>query len=67
MAEFTIEKPKLWWPKGMGDQHIYSLKAKLKLHIKAGIKYHIQLPVGQVLRIINIAIGIPKKGQITTR
>ena len=30
MAEFTIEKPKLWWPKGMGDQHLYALKAKLK-------------------------------------
>ncbi|MDG2344123.1 MAG: glycoside hydrolase family 2 TIM barrel-domain containing protein [Flavobacteriales bacterium] len=30
MAEFTIEKPKLWWPKGMGDQHLYVLKAKLK-------------------------------------
>ena len=30
MTEFTIEKPKLWWPKGMGDQHLYSLKAKLK-------------------------------------
>lgn len=25
---FTIKNPKLWWPNGMGDPHIYSLQVK---------------------------------------
>ncbi|MFQ5651363.1 MAG: glycoside hydrolase family 2 protein [bacterium] len=28
-VQFTIERPKLWWPAGYGDQHLYRLHLKL--------------------------------------
>jgi beta-mannosidase len=28
-ARFVIAKPKLWWPRGMGDQHLYQVKTTL--------------------------------------
>ncbi len=30
IANFIVEKPKLWWPKGMGNQHLYNIKAEFK-------------------------------------
>ncbi|MCI0693209.1 hypothetical protein L0337_14540 [candidate division KSB1 bacterium] len=28
-VEATIENPKLWWPNGLGEQHLYTIEAKL--------------------------------------
>ena len=27
----SIDKPKLWWPNGLGEQHFYKVEAKLKI------------------------------------
>jgi beta-mannosidase len=28
-VELTIDNPKLWWPNGLGEQHLYTVEAKL--------------------------------------
>ncbi len=28
-AQLTVKNPKLWWPNGMGDQHLYTLDVQL--------------------------------------
>jgi len=28
-TKFSIDKPKLWWPNGMGDQYLYSLSCRV--------------------------------------
>ncbi|MFO1034893.1 MAG: hypothetical protein U1E15_12770 [Hyphomicrobiales bacterium] len=33
-ARFHIKKPKLWWPAGSGDQHLYELKIQCGDHVE---------------------------------
>ncbi|GJM63474.1 beta-mannosidase [Persicobacter diffluens] len=33
-VSFTVEDPKLWWPNGMGEQHLYEYRADLRINGK---------------------------------